>query len=290
MPSDLKHLPVLVDEVISYLKPQSNKIYFDGTFGQGGYSKKILSLNSKVIAIDRDYLSKNCARELKLKYPKRFFFKIEKFSNIKNILEQFNINKINGITLDLGLSSPQIDNSSRGFSFNTDGPLDMRMNNKRKEITAKEIINEFSESQLSEIFYYYGEEKNSRKIAKLIVLEIKKKEIQTTLELSKIIKKINFYNHKNPSTRVFQALRIFVNDELNELEKLLNNCLSFLSKNSRIIIVAFHSLEDRIVKNFFKENIRFLKIITKKPVTPSLEEIKKNPRSKSAKMRVAEVL
>ena len=162
MSSDLKHLPVLVDEVISYLKPQSNKIYFDGTFGQGGYSKKILSLNSKVIAIDRDSLSKNCARELKLKYPKRFFFKIEKFSNIKDILKQFDVKKVNGVTLDLGLSSPQIDNSSRGFSFNTDGPLDMRMDNKRKEITAKEIINEFSESQLSEIIYYYGEEKNSR--------------------------------------------------------------------------------------------------------------------------------
>ena len=121
MSSDLKHLPVLVDEVISYLKPQSNKIYFDGTFGQGGYSKKILSLNSKVIATDRDSISKNCAKELKLKYPKRFFFKIEKFSNIKDILKQFDVKKVNGVTLDLGLSSPQIDNSSRGFSFNTDG-------------------------------------------------------------------------------------------------------------------------------------------------------------------------
>ena len=290
MSSDFKHLPVLVDEVISHLNPQRNKIYFDGTFGQGGYSKNILKFKSKVIAIDRDSISKKRAEELKSEYPKNFFFKIEKFSNIKKIFKEFKIKKINGLTLDLGLSSPQIDNGSRGFSYNAEGPLDMRMNNKSEGITAKEIINKFSESQLSEIFYYYGEEKNSRKIAKSIVSERKKKEIRTTLELSKIIKKINFYNHKNPSTRVFQALRIFVNDELNELEKFLGNCMSFLCKNSRIIIVAFHSLEDRIVKNFFKKNIKFLKVITKKPITPTSEEIKKNPRSRSAKMRVAEVL
>ena len=290
MSTNIKHLPVLVDEVISYLKPKNNKIYFDGTFGQGGYSSQILKFNSKVIAVDRDFLSKKYANELAVKYPENFFFKVEKFSNIQTILKEFKIEKINGLTLDLGLSSTQIDSSTRGFSFNLDGPLDMRMDNQNNGITAQKIINEFSEKQLSEIFYYYGEEKNSRKIAKSIVLERRKKEIKTTLELSSLIKKINVYSHKNPSTRVFQALRIFVNDELNELEIFLKTCLSFLNKNSRIIIVAFHSLEDRIVKNFFKKNINYLKIITKKPITPSHQEIKKNPRSRTAKMRVAEII
>ena len=289
MSANLRHLPVLVDEVVSYLKPESKKIYFDGTFGQGGYSKQILKFDSKVIAIDRDSLSEKYAKKIKIKYPRNFFFRIEKFSNIKTVLNELKINKINGLTLDLGLSSPQIDCSLRGFSFNLDGPLDMRMN-KNNFITAKTVVNEFSERELSDIFYHYGEEKNSRKIAKSIIKERQKKEIQTTFELSKIIKKINYYNHKNPSTRVFQALRIFVNDELNELEKFLKNCLCFLNKNSRIIIVAFHSLEDRIVKNFFKENLNYLRIITKKPITPSIKEIKQNPRSRSAKMRVAEIL
>ena len=166
----------------------------------------------------------------------------------------------------------------------------MRMNNKKGEITAEIVVNKFSEKNLSDIFYYYGDEKNSRKIAKSIVIERKKKIIKTTTELADIVKRINSYNHKNPSTRVFQALRIFVNDELNALESFLRDCLKFLNKKSRIIIVAFHSLEDRIVKNFFKENSSKLKIITKKPVTPTKSEIENNPRSRSAKLRVAEVL
>ena len=290
MSTNVKHLPVMVDEVISYLRPKHNKIYFDGTFGQGGYSKQILKFNSKVIAIDRDILSKKYAKKLILEYPKNFFFKNEKFSNIQKILKGLKIKKINGLMLDLGLSSTQIECSSRGFSFNLNGPLDMRMNNQSKEITAKKIVNEFSEKQLSEIFFHYGEEKNSRKIAKSIVLEREKKEINTTLELSRIVKKINSYNKKNPSTRVFQALRIYVNNELYELDQFLKICIRFLNKNSRIIIVSFHSLEDRIVKNFFRENLGFLKIITKKPITPSYQEIKKNPRSRSAKMRVAQII
>ena len=272
-----QHLPVLVDEVISYLNPQNKKIYFDGTFGHGGYSKKILKFKTKVIALDRDFSSEKYATELKKKYPKNFFFKVEKFSNFPKVMKYFGVKKFDGLTLDLGLSSSQIFTSSRGFSFSLDGPLDMRMTKEKNGVTAKKIINEFSEKQLAEIFYYYGEERNSKKIAKSIILERKKKEIKTTLELSTIIKKINYYNHKNPSTRVFQALRIFVNDELNELENFLKICIKFLNKNSRIIIVAFHSLEDRIVKNFLRKNLQFLKIITKKPITPSYQEIRKIP-------------
>ena len=285
-----QHLPVMVDEVISYLEPKKINTYFDGTFGQGGYSKEILKFGCKVIATDTDTHSENFARIIKKKYPEKFFFRMENFKNLEEILKFFKISKINGLTLDLGLSNTQLDSPSRGFSFRLDGPLDMRMNNKKGQITAKIVINEFSEKDLSDIFYYYGEEKNSRKIAKSIIVERNKKVIKTTTELANIVKRINFYNHKNPSTRVFQALRIFVNDELNSLEIFLRNCLSFLNKKSRIIIVAFHSLEDRIVKNFFKNNTGKLKIITNKPITPTKFEVQNNPRSRSAKLRVAEVL
>ena len=285
-----QHLPVMVDEVISYLEPKKINTYFDGTFGQGGYSKEILKYGCKVIATDNDTQSEYFAKIIKKSYPENFFFKVDNFKNIEGVLEFFKISKMNGITLDLGLSNTQLDSPSRGFSFKSEGPLDMRMNNEKGEITAEIVINKFSEKNLSDIFYFYGDEKNSRKIAKSIIIERKKKVIKTTTELADIVKKINSYSHKNPSTRVFQALRIFVNDELNSLEIFLRNCLKFLSKKSKIIIVAFHSLEDRIVKNFFKKNSSKLKIITKKPITPTKSEIRKNPRSRSAKLRVAEVL
>ncbi len=285
-----QHLPVMVDEVISYLEPKKINTYFDGTFGQGGYSKEILKYGCKVIATDNDTQSEYFAKIIKKSYPENFFFKVDNFKNIEGVLEFFKISKMNGITLDLGLSNTQLDSPSRGFSFKSEGPLDMRMNNEKGEITAEIVINKFSEKNLSDIFYFYGDEKNSRKIAKSIIIERKKKVIKTTTELADIVKKINSYSHKNPSTRVFQALRIFVNDELNSLEIFLRNCLKFLNKKSKIIIVAFHSLEDRIVKNFFKKNSSKLKIITKKPITPTKSEIRKNPRSRSAKLRVAEVL
>ena len=285
-----QHLPVMVDEVISYLEPKKICTYFDGTFGQGGYSEEILKYGCKVIATDNDTQSDKFAQKIKERYPENFFFKIENFKNIEEILKFFKISKINGLTLDLGLSNTQLDSPSRGFSFKSEGPLDMRMNNEKGKITAEIVINEFSEKNLSDIFYHYGEEKNSRKIAKSIIIERRKKIIKTTTELANIVKKINSYNHKNPSTRVFQALRIFVNDELNTLEIFLKDCLKFLNKKSRIIIVAFHSLEDRIVKKFFKNNSSKLKIITNKPITPTKFEIHNNPRSRSAKLRVAEVL
>ena len=285
-----QHLPVMVDEVISYLEPKKINTYFDGTFGQGGYSEEILKYGCKVIATDTDTQSENFARLIKERYSENFFFRIENFKNLEEILKFFKVSKINGLTLDLGLSNTQLDSPSRGFSFKADGPLDMRMNNEKEQITAKIVINEFSEKNLSDIFYYYGEEKNSRRIAKSIIIERNKKVIETTTELANIVKRINFHNHKNPSTRVFQALRIFVNDELNSLESFLRNCLKFLNKKSRIIIVAFHSLEDRIVKNFFKNNPSKLKIITNKPIIPTKFEIQNNPRSRSAKLRVAEVL
>ncbi len=294
----LSHFPVMVDEVVSFLKPKQERIYLDCTFGQGGYSRKILeSTECKVFAIDRDSDSNKFARDLSQKFKTRFTFNNAKFSDLNFYLQDKNIKRIDGMVIDLGISNTQLNDPNRGFSFNCDGPLDMRMDNINTKLTAEIIINEYDEKELSDIFFYYGEERNSRKIANSIVEFRKKKKINSTKMLSDIIKKINKYQFKHPATRVFQALRIVINEELNELEEALKISLEILTKNARIVIVAFHSLEDKIIKNFFKKNDyknfenperNFFRIITKKPVTPSLEEIKINPNSRSAKLRVAE--
>ena len=302
--SELSHSPVMVKEVISFLRPENKKLYFDGTFGQGGYTKEILDkANCSIFAIDRDRESKKYADNLKKKYKSRFTFKIDKLSNINSLLKKEKKNLFDGIVLDLGVSNTQLNNPSRGFSFSKDGPLDMRMDSKEK-LTAEIIINEFCEKDLSDIFFYYGDERNSRKIAKSIINFRKKKKINSTKILSEIIQKINYSKFKHPATRVFQALRIYVNEELKELEEILKLSLHILNNNSRIIIVSFHSLEDRLIKNYFRRNTKpyeeknkfstilnedlKFKIITKKPITPSLSEIQRNPRSRSAKLRVAE--
>ena len=288
----------MVNEVVSFLKPKHEKIYLDCTFGQGGYSKKILeSSKCSVYAIDRDFNSLKYAKDLTQKFKKRFSFGNIKFSDLRIFLQKKNINTIDGMVIDLGVSNTQLNDPVRGFSFNHDGPLDMRMDNINTKLTAEIIVNEYDEKELSDIFFYYGEERNSRRIASSIVEFRKKRKINSTKILSDIIQRINKYKFKHPATRVFQALRIVINEELNELEEALKISLEILTKNSRIVVVAFHSLEDKIIKNFFKKNSsqnyksdnrNVFRIITKKPITPSSEEIKINPRSKSAKLRVAE--
>ena len=291
MHSKLKHHPVMVDEILSYLAPEKLKTYVDCTFGQGGYSKKILeNTNCNIIAIDRDKDALEHAKLLKKKYPKNFIFCLNNFSRLDQVLKKNDIKKIDGLIFDLGISNTQLNNPSRGFSFSNNGPLDMRMDIENLDLTAQKIINEFDQHNLSDIFYYYGEEKNSRQIARKIIEFRKKKEISTTFELVELIKKVNIYKKKHPATRVFQALRIFINDELNELDITLKKSLLFLKKNGKIITVAFHSLEDKVIKNFFSRNKGLLKILTKKPVTPNEKEVKINPRSRSARMRVAEIL
>ena len=291
MHSKLKHHPVMVDEIISYLAPEKLKTYVDCTFGQGGYSKKILEkTNCNIIAIDRDKDAIEHAKLLKKKYPKNFIFCVNNFSRLDQVLKKNDIKKIDGLIFDLGISNTQLNNPTRGFSFSNNGPLDMRMDIENLDLTAQKIINEFDQHNLSDIFYYYGEEKNSRQIARKIIEFRKKKEISTTFELVELIKKVNSYKKKHPATRVFQALRIFINDELNELDITLKKSLLFLKKNGKIITVAFHSLEDKVIKNFFSRNKGLLKILTKKPVTPNEKEVKINPRSRSARMRVAEIL
>ena len=281
----------MVDEIISYLAPEKLKTYVDCTFGQGGYSKKILEkTNCNIIAIDRDKDAIEHAKLLKKKYPKNFIFCVDNFSRLDQVLKNNDIKKFDGLIFDLGISNTQLNNPTRGFSFSNNGPLDMRMDIENLDLTAQKIINEFDQHNLSDIFYYYGEEKNSRQIARKIIEFRKKKEISTTFELVELIKKVNSYKKKHPATRVFQALRIFINDELNELDITLKKSLLFLKKNGKIITVAFHSLEDKVIKNFFSRNKGLLKILTKKPVTPNENEVKINPRSRSARMRVAEIL
>ncbi|MAI60230.1 MAG: hypothetical protein CMM92_04340 [Rickettsiales bacterium] len=291
MCSKLKHHPVMVDEVLSYLAPDKSKTYVDCTFGQGGYCRKILeNTECNIIAIDRDKDAKKYAELLKKKYPKNFIFNINNFSRLDYVLKKNDIKKIDGLIFDLGISNTQLNNPDRGFSFSNNGPLDMRMDVESLNLTAKKIINEFDQHNLSDIFYYYGEERNSKKIAKKIIEFRKKKKISTTFELVELIKKVNSYKKKHPATRVFQALRIYINDELNELDITLKKSLLFLKKRGKIITVAFHSLEDKVIKNFFLRNKEFLKILTKKPIIPNETEIKINPRSRSARMRVAEIL
>ena len=307
------HIPVMLEEVQSYI-PQDKKInVIDATFGGGGYSRAILEKFNvkKLVAIDRDPISKIFARDLNKKYN-NFSLVNGCFGNIDQLIlnnSQSNKNKFDVIIFDLGLSSNQLDNENRGFSFMKDGPLDMTMGSSRTKVS--EIINSYSEEQLANIIYKYGEERLSRRIAKNIVKSRKIKFIMTTKELAKLIQQSfttkQIYRSKiHPATKTFQALRIYINDEINELSVALKKSINLLSTKGRLIIVSFQSLEDRIVKDFFNHNSGkrwrssrhypelvdegpiTLNIITKKPIRPSEREILNNPRSRSAKLRVGE--
>ena len=282
---EFKHKPVLINEVIESIEPADDKIYFDATFGNGGYSKKILSSsNCKVIAIDRDPSVSSKAKEFEEKYKDRFKFIESRFSQIKKVMEELEREKVNCFLFDIGVSSMQLDNANRGFSFMKDGPLDMRMSNTGK--TAGELINTIDQNELADILFHYGDERNSRRIAKSIINYRNKKEIKSTLELADIIKKNNknFKSKINPATKTFQALRMFINNELEELHSGLNQALNLLSITGKICVVTFHSLEDRMVKNFSKALGSSVKV--EKVIKPSDDEVRLNPRSRSAKLRL----
>ena len=304
------HIPVMLNEVKSFIPIDREINLIDATFGGGGYSKAILEefKIKKLVAIDRDPISKVFFKELKKNHKNIELFN-EKFSMIDKLINNSNYkdDKFDVIIFDIGVSSNQIDNSERGFSFQTKGPLDMKMGS--CDLDAFRVVNSFDEKTLSDIFFKLGEERYSRRIAKNIVIYRSKKTIDNTLELSEIIKKsVPFNNLKktHPATKTFQALRIFINDELNELKIALEKSESLLAKDGLLIIVSFQSLEDRIVKDFFnhKSGKRWrssrhlpdlgdlgpitLKIITKKPLRPKDLEINNNPRSRSAKLRVAQ--
>ena len=306
------HKSVMINEIISFLPLTKSINVIDATFGGGGYSKTILEKFNvnQLLAIDRDPISKIFAKEIESKFS-NFSFINDKFSKIEEIVNntKFKDKKFDIILFDIGTSSNQIDNAQRGFSFNKSGPLDMRMGASGKN--AYDIINNYEEKNLADIIFQYGEERYSRVIAKEIVKNRKIKFISDTIELSNIIKKClpkknQLKNKIHPATKTFQAIRIYVNDELSELKMSLEKTLKILNKDGLILVVSFQSLEDRIVKDFFNHNsgkrwrssrhypelpdklATQLKIITKKPILPTASEILENPRSRSAKLRVAQ--
>lgn len=286
------HVPVLLNEVLEYVNAERTKILIDCTFGGGGHTKAILEKfpDIKVIGIDQNEDAINGAKKLIDTYRDRLMLFKKNFRDIDILLSELQLDKVDCFLLDLGVSTDLLVEEERGFSFNKEGPLDMRID-KDNLITAEQIVNSYSKEKLAEIFFKYGEEKYSRKIAKAIVEYRKKKRIETTTELANIIKNcVGFRQKIHPATKVFQALRIFVNDELGALNDFLYKSEKFLSIGGRLIVISFHSLEDRIVKNFYKEMKErgIFNILTKKPIVPLDKEIKINPRSRSAKMRVAE--
>lgn len=291
------HIPVLKEEVLEILNPKENETFVDCTAGEGGHTFSIIEKSenrAKVISIDKDprniELIINKAK--KLNQSKNVIAVTGNYADLKKIVEKNKIEKVSGIIFDLGISSWHIDESGRGFSFKRDEPLDMRYF-PEQEITAWEIVNSWPREEIETILRDYGEEGFARQISKAIVVERKKKKINTSIELSKIIESVSprwYLKAKiHCATKTFQALRIAVNQELDNLEKVLPDAVGLLEKGGRLAVISFHSLEDRIVKNFFKEksNEEFLKILTKKIIVPSREEVINNSRSRSAKLRAS---
>jgi len=299
VPDVRSHYPVLLSELISIITPQYGGTFIDCTFGQGGYSKKILNFaETKVIALDRDLESQKKANIIQSSFEDRFLFKNIKFSQLNNL--KLKNENIRGVIFDLGYSLNQIKDPKKGLSFETVGALNMKMG--INEFSAKEAINILDKVELAQIFKYFGEEKDSNRIAHNIVEDRAKKEI-TTEELVRIIESSKRKNNSktHSATKIFQALRIFVNKEISELIYGLINAAKVVKKDGVIAVVTFHSLEDKIVKYFFKsmsenksvsrympkgeEKVNLFKTINKKPIVPSEKEIKENPPSRSAKLR-----
>lgn len=284
------HIPVLQKEVVKYLDPKPNENFIDCTVGEAGHSLAILEHNGpkgRVLGIDRD---KN--QILKLKKIERLILANDNFSNLEEIVKKEKFNSVSGILFDLGMASTHLEESGRGFSFLKKEPLDMRYD-QENPLTAEKILNYWSESDIKNILKEFGEEKFSSQIAKEIIRQRKVRPISSTVQLVDILKTAIPYKYQHErihfATRTFQALRIAVNEELNHLKKALPQAVEILNKEGRLAIISFHSLEDRIVKNFFKEKSLTgeLKILTKKPIGPGEQEIKINPRSRSGKLRVA---
>jgi len=305
-----EHKPVLLDEVIENLNIDPAGIYVDGTVGGGGHSFEIASrlTTGRLVCLDQDEAAIDAATARLAEFKDKVTVVRSNYSNIKAVLEDLRIDKVNGILLDLGVSSHQLDTPERGFSYRENGPLDMRMD-KRTTTTAKDIINTYSEADLYRIIKNYGEDKFAKNIAKHIVRAREKKPIETTFELNEIIKEAIPAKFRatggHPSKRTFQAIRIELNRELEVLKETLQDMIDLLLPKGRLAIITFHSLEDRIVKEAFKVNENPCtcppgfpvcvcgkkpkgKIVTKKPILPSDEEIEFNKRSKSAKLRVFE--
>ena len=311
MSLEFKHIPVMSEDIDKILAPYKSGIYIDCTFGGGGITRKILSKkNTRVISIDRDDYVESFSKEIKKEYKNRFEFIIDRFSNLENILKERNLQNVPvAIIFDLGLSSFQIDNPERGFSYRQDGLLKMTMG--KNNVTAHDIVNKLDQKDLRNIFSLFGEDKDSGLIAKLIVQKRQDKEIDSTQELAEIILrakryKNSKYNKVDSCAKIFQAIRMIVNQELSELYEGLISAIKNLSIDGKIVVITFHSLEDKIVKKVFdvfsnntkgtsrylpesnkNENFNILEIKNRKPIIASEKEIKNNNRARSAKLRCA---
>lgn len=306
--SDAPHKPVLLNEMVAAIAPKDKGVYVDGTFGAGGYSRAILkAADCRVYAMDRDPNTKRFAEKIEAEFYDRFVWILGNFSNMCTFLAAQGVTKVDGVVLDLGVSSMQIDEAERGFSFKKDGPLDMRMGTDGQ--SAADIVNYASEAELADILYYYGEEKMSRRIAKAIVAARNTLPITRTLQLADIIRNAigGKFQKSDPATRSFQALRIHVNQEFEAIERGLQEAEQLLAPGGRLVVVTFHSLEDRLVKRFYHSRCGRLgeqsrhslqgerdetapPFLLGKPekFTASEEELAANPRSRSATLRVME--
>jgi len=299
------HIPVLLDQVIEILRPRDGGIYVDGTFGRGGYSRALLDAAScRVWGIDRDPDAVRHGNEMADNYGRRLRMVQGRFGDMARLVED---KPVDGVALDLGVSSPQLDDPSRGFSFLADGPLDLRM--ERRGPSAADVVNHTEERALADLIYQYGEERRARRVAREIVAARRIKPIERTLQLAEIVARAvpKARDGLHPATRTFQALRIYVNDELAELERGLAAAEALLGPGGRLAVVAFHSLEDRIVKDFLRlrsggaarpsrhmpmtddpDRAPTFKILTRKAIRPNAAEAERNPRARSARLRAGE--
>ncbi len=303
-----RHIPVMLPDVLDALKPRAGETYIDGTFGAGGYTRAILeAADANVIAFDRDPTAIEAGGGLVAEFAPRLMLVHRPFGEMATALAEAGVTAVDGVVLDVGVSSMQIDQAERGFSFQSDGPLDMRMS--REGPSAADVVNGFDEEQIADIIYEYGEERRSRAIARAILKARAVAALTRTKDLADLVLRV-FHGRKedgrHPATRTFQALRIFVNDELGELERGLAGAEKILCPGGRLIVVTFHSLEDRIVKRFMAERAgksdqgsRYLpqknlqisppsfRIVNSRPLTPQKGELDVNPRARSARLRAA---
>ncbi|MDM8519288.1 16S rRNA (cytosine(1402)-N(4))-methyltransferase RsmH [Anaerolineales bacterium HSG6] len=305
------HTPVLLNEVITFLQPQLGQLFIDGTVGAGGHARSILEATApdgRLLGLDQDLTALDIARERLAPFNERAQLIHANFDRIKTVAIREDMSQVDGILLDLGVSSMQFDQPERGFSFQADGTLDMRMNS-TNPVTAAQLVNTLPEDELANLIYQYGEERASRRIARSIV---QARPITHTLQLAEVVKSAKRKRGKgkrkiHPATQTFQALRIAVNDELGVIERVLPQSIELLKPNGRLAVISFHSLEDRIVKWFFKreastcicppelpicmcDHTPTVRILTKKPIIPTSSDVSQNPRARSAKLRVVERL
>jgi 16S rRNA (cytosine1402-N4)-methyltransferase len=302
------HRPVLLSQVLSHLGPKDGGRYIDGTFGAGGYTRALLeAADCRVVALDRDPAAIEAGAALTTAFPTRLTLLEARFGDLAEVARSKQIDAVDGVALDVGVSSMQLDDAARGFSFHHDGPLDMRMGAAGR--SAADLLNELEEKELAQILFRFGEERRSRALASAIVAARREKAITSTGALAKIVARVlgrRMRDGKHPATRTFQALRIAVNDEIGELARGLGAAEHLLRPGGRLVVVTFHSLEDRIVKRFFGERAGRLaggsrhlpeksatlapsfRILNRRPLTPSEEEIAANPRARSAKLRAGE--